>query len=1557
MIKSVAVLLLVGFSTLLAKGNSRIDSTSFPAKQTTIVTKQRAFESLPAPPLPVENDPIIVPYYLLNDSTAYDRAIAQQLQQEVISRNAFINSLNELGSVELPVGISPKNGDVNYAIIISKVQITDFGAFVDAYLMLEIPQADSIKIAFKGKNIRFSHEGGLTGEGRLELVGSYPIALNDNTLLTILGNRGNTFVDFDCNGFKGMGLEAEVEFSRNIIIPEDEKGKLIPGTDRVKTRFTTYAQSWNDLLVGINLPPFQINGLSGFGFQVTEAYLDWSDLANPSGMVFPAGYTSPFLSSEGSTQSGPSTEGSTQSGLSTEALAQNGSPTEALAQVGNLWQGIYLQKLEVRLPPSFKTSNDSTRRVKVGVERMLLDERGFSGSIFAENIFEAGDMSGWSYTLDKLAIELVINDIKGFELAGKLSVPLVKNKEGNASRFGYNAQRGANGNYLFAVSIEDQLRLPLLLADLTVHQGSSVTVVEKNNKFYPTLLLNGQLGIKGTDPGSYRGGPKPELLGIRFEGMRISTQEPRFDIQALGFGRENQQQQVSKFPVSINNISVKKEQNRLGLGFDLIVNIGGGAADEGFGGTAALTVWGKRGEEPIKNAEGQVVGTDKGAWKFDKVELSGVGLSIKKPGVIELAGTVTLFDADPIYGEGFKGSLTGKIQTITVKADALFGKTPAFRYWYADALVEIETGIVMVPGVLSAYGFGGGYYSKMKQSATGSALGRAQSGLTYVPDENTNGIRAIVLIGAARKEAWSGDVALEVALNRHGGINSVTFTGNANFMTPPILGASKITELAALSANNKLAAKLASLLKGQVCANVKIHFDNVNDVFHANAEVYVNVAGGLVRGVSDGNKAGWFVMHFEKNDWYVHIGTPNQPLGIEVARIFKSKSYFMLGKNLPGSPPPPSQVTEILGPVDLDYMRDMNALQSGTGFAYGMQFIVDTGDLRFLMFYGRFAAGTGVDFMLKNYGEGYHCEGSSGPIGINGWYANGQAYAFVMGKIGVRVNLRFYKGNYDILTIGAAAVLQAKGPNPFWMKGVVGGDYRILGGLVKGNCKFDVTVGKDCKPVGEQNLLADVNMIAEISPVKGASEVDVFVAPQATFSIPIGKTFNITDAEDKKHIYRANLKEFSLYEGTKPLTGNVRWNEERDVAIFDASDILFPKKDHRIKVVVAFEELVKGTWSVVTYDGKKSEETEEAKFKSGEAPDYIPANLVEYSYPIAGQYNFYPAEYGKGFIRLKKGIPHLFQAGSKWLQKARFTEVGTNKATDLDYKYDVGKKEVTYSIPSGLSKEKNYQFELVNIPSTITTSVDKNVKRSDKQIGNAASGEMTVSTKSIEGQVSILEAKSIYSLDLRTSKYSTFTEKWNALNLSNTYTRSEEINVWQLVSNIRGGEFFDNMELLGDHSSEPLVRFEADLTGNAWYEQKVYPLVYEGLPLLNRYTISRPVNPLGLPPVRSVFVNQQNAYGSASLNNSTAPIAYTGWCEVVYNTMPSMYIDYQDIQHKIANHVIDNSGAADERMLRLLLTPFPVLLPGSYKVNASYKIPGVENKTSILPFSLTPEIR
>jgi lipid-A-disaccharide synthase-like uncharacterized protein len=83
-------------------------------------------------------------------------------------------------------------------------------------------------------------------------------------------------------------------------------------------------------------------------------------------------------------------------------------------------------------------------------------------------------------------------------------------------------------------------------------------------------------------------------------------------------------------------------------------------------------------------------------------------------------------------------------------------------------------------------------------------------------------------------------------------------------------------------------------------------------------------------------------------------------------------------------------------------------------------------------------------------------------LGINGWYASGQAYAKMQTGIGVGVKVFGQRKEIEILSLSAAAALQMKLPNPFWAKGAVGGTFRVLNGLVKGDVKFGFTIGTGC---------------------------------------------------------------------------------------------------------------------------------------------------------------------------------------------------------------------------------------------------------------------------------------------------------------------------------------------------------------------------------------------------------------------------------------------------------------------------------------------------------------
>ncbi len=96
----------------------------------------------------------------------------------------------------------------------------------------------------------------------------------------------------------------------------------------------------------------------------------------------------------------------------------------------------------------------------------------------------------------------------------------------------------------------------------------------------------------------------------------------------------------------------------------------------------------------------------------------------------------------------------------------------------------------------------------------------------------------------------------------------------------------------------------------------------------------------------------------------------------------------------------------------------------------------------------------GTEMLLKQYGEAVHCKGMSGRLGIDGWYAQAQAWAWVSAAIGMKVKLFRKERKFDILSGEMAAYLRGAGPNPIYFTGAVGGRFNILGGLVKGHCNF-----------------------------------------------------------------------------------------------------------------------------------------------------------------------------------------------------------------------------------------------------------------------------------------------------------------------------------------------------------------------------------------------------------------------------------------------------------------------------------------------------------------------
>ncbi len=323
-------------------------------------------------------------------------------------------------------------------------------------------------------------------------------------MLTLEGgriNRGNgesvndnTYVTMDCDGIKELSLKGNVQISRNVLVPLDSKGAVLPEmgnnglTNRVRGDFALKASDWNDILVKVSISPFAItsqikNQDKGyFSFFVNNAILDLSDLRTDPSVQFPQYYNT----------------------------------HEYLIGGSESWRGLYVQTLNIGLPQEFKTEDHIDTRVSFEANNLLIDAYGVSGSFAANNLFpiERGVTNrenAWRYSLDKIGIDLAASKIVGANLEGKIQLPVQKNNDSSTNTIpNYLGYRGAitEEQYLISVTTLNDINFDIWSAKATIAKGSSIEMRVKNKEFLPKAILNGSLAIAANssaddnDPGS-----------------------------------------------------------------------------------------------------------------------------------------------------------------------------------------------------------------------------------------------------------------------------------------------------------------------------------------------------------------------------------------------------------------------------------------------------------------------------------------------------------------------------------------------------------------------------------------------------------------------------------------------------------------------------------------------------------------------------------------------------------------------------------------------------------------------------------------------------------------------------------------------------------------------------------------------------------------------------------------------------------------------------------------------------------------------------------------------
>ena len=191
----------------------------------------------------------------------------------------FSNTINPNELTEFPIGIRENVSNVEYGIVVTKAKFTPEYAIINVYARIVTPQAGAEggkkTLYFGAEGVKLSYNGRIVGDAKLSLLGDINMPFNQNQwMLTLEGgkinkingesNNDNTYVVIDCDGIKELSLKGNVQISRNVLVPLDDKGAMLPEigtngkTNRVRGDFALKASDWNDLLVKVSITPFAI---------------------------------------------------------------------------------------------------------------------------------------------------------------------------------------------------------------------------------------------------------------------------------------------------------------------------------------------------------------------------------------------------------------------------------------------------------------------------------------------------------------------------------------------------------------------------------------------------------------------------------------------------------------------------------------------------------------------------------------------------------------------------------------------------------------------------------------------------------------------------------------------------------------------------------------------------------------------------------------------------------------------------------------------------------------------------------------------------------------------------------------------------------------------------------------------------------------------------------------------------------------------------------------------------------------------------------------------------
>lgn len=298
--------------------------------------------------------------------------------------------------------------------------------------------------------------------------------------------------------------------------------------------------------------------------------------------------------------------------------------------------------------------------------------------------------------------------------------------------------------------------------------------------------------------------------------------------------------------------------------------------------------------------------------------------------------------------------------------------------------------------------------------------------------------------------------------------------------------------------------------------------------------------------------------NYNKPHWHLYLGEPSFSKRCSFTFLkFKSKvvsvdfganGYVCVGNELPNNgklPDIPDKIRNFLngggdskGIESADIQKANRAREgslkefndqitkSGGGVMFGSQVWgyvnVDLG-----VFYLYTGATAGFDISIIKLPSNAYCTNISGQPGYKGWYGYGQLYAYLYAKFGIKINLGFWKHNFDVCDAGIGGLFSFQGPKPSHFDGQARVKLKLLGGLVNVNRRFSFSCGKGCD-LFYGNALDNFELFGDLSigyaekekgwQYSNALNPRLMQKPQLYTQAPLEQPFRVVDETEKARL-------------------------------------------------------------------------------------------------------------------------------------------------------------------------------------------------------------------------------------------------------------------------------------------------------------------------------------------------------------------------------------------------------------------------------------------------------